>query len=71
MYKVVTGTNKYGNSVGCITYNEISMDAVAKDLMKKYRWDYANVYGDNDLHVAKITKIDGEPIIDWDWDEIC
>lgn len=71
MYKVVTGTNKYGNCGGCVTYNEISLDAIAEDLAKRYRWDYAHVYGDSDLHVAKIIKIDGEPIVYWDWDEIC
>lgn len=71
MYEVVTGTNEYGNSDGCITYNDIPMNEIADDLMKYRHWDYANVYGDFGTLKATIYKVGVKTIIDYPWDEIC
>lgn len=71
MYTVGTGTNKYGSNMDCIEYNDIPMNEIADDLMRYKNWDYADVFGSSDLHVATITKENGKPFIYWDWDEIC
>ena len=71
IYTVETGTKKYGSNMDCIEYNDIPMNEIADDLMNYNHWDYANVYGDFDLHVATIIKENGKPVIDWDWDVIC
>ena len=72
MYKIETGTNKYGSNMDCIEYNDIPMNEIADDLMKNYKhWDYANVFGDFGTLKASIYKVGEKTIIDYPWDEIC
>lgn len=70
MYTVETYTIKNGSNMDSIEYRNIPIKFIAKDLMNYDNWDYAYVYGDNDMGIASIHKENGKPVINWDWDEI-